>query len=350
MRRPLLVAAVLAAACSARSELDAPIGGASSGGGGTGAAGTGGGSVTIGEGGGAATVVTVGEGGGAITVGPGGAPPTFCGDGVIDPGEECDDGNTRSGDGCSSSCTVEVFDVCGDGVVGATEQCDLGASNEDRPALAWRQGSGAWSPMRPRESSGSAVGFYDYFSASPHTGLEALLTSRAYLYRNTLNGVMSLVVHHGIDQSTTGQAQPSSVVDMHLDGLPPGSFLALSDEMDETSTSGSTADANWQFQNNGDGAVFAGLPIPGDWTITITADFVQGIDTWTVLADAAALPGSPLDMTLPLEIRATSTPSACRTDCTLPTCGDGFLDAGEACDDGNTTSGDGCRSDCASTH
>jgi TonB family protein len=26
----------------------------------------------------------------------------------VDPGEQCDDGNTRNGDGCSSSCTKEV--------------------------------------------------------------------------------------------------------------------------------------------------------------------------------------------------------------------------------------------------
>jgi cysteine-rich repeat protein len=30
-----------------------------------------------------------------------------CGDGKIDPGEECDDGNTMSGDGCSATCTNE---------------------------------------------------------------------------------------------------------------------------------------------------------------------------------------------------------------------------------------------------
>jgi cysteine-rich repeat protein len=31
-----------------------------------------------------------------------------CGDGHKDPGEQCDDGNMMSGDGCSSSCTVEI--------------------------------------------------------------------------------------------------------------------------------------------------------------------------------------------------------------------------------------------------
>jgi len=31
-----------------------------------------------------------------------------CGNGVIETGEECDDGNTVSGDGCSSTCTIEA--------------------------------------------------------------------------------------------------------------------------------------------------------------------------------------------------------------------------------------------------
>ena len=33
-----------------------------------------------------------------------------CGNGAIDPGEECDDGNTNDGDGCSSTCTIESSD------------------------------------------------------------------------------------------------------------------------------------------------------------------------------------------------------------------------------------------------
>jgi fibro-slime domain-containing protein len=75
-----------------------------------------------------------------------------CGNGVIDPGENCDDGNTKSGDGCSADCTtIEPgwtcpkgvgspggscsklpTGVCGDGVLGAGESCDDGntASND----------------------------------------------------------------------------------------------------------------------------------------------------------------------------------------------------------------------------
>ncbi|MBY0279601.1 right-handed parallel beta-helix repeat-containing protein [Candidatus Binatia bacterium] len=46
-----------------------------------------------------------------------------CGDGVQNPGEECDDSNTVDGDGCDSNCT---FTACGNGVVTAGEQCDDG--------------------------------------------------------------------------------------------------------------------------------------------------------------------------------------------------------------------------------
>lgn len=36
-----------------------------------------------------------------------GGVPAACGDGNLDPGEECDDGNTANGDGCSSVCKIE---------------------------------------------------------------------------------------------------------------------------------------------------------------------------------------------------------------------------------------------------
>jgi cysteine-rich repeat protein len=53
--------------------------------------------------------------------------PPFCGDGSADAGEECDDGNMTSGDGCSAMCVVEApAPFCGDGSINAGEECDDG--------------------------------------------------------------------------------------------------------------------------------------------------------------------------------------------------------------------------------
>ena len=49
-----------------------------------------------------------------------------CGNGVLDPGEVCDDGNTVGGDSCSADCTSD--ETCGNGIVdlAAGELCDDG--------------------------------------------------------------------------------------------------------------------------------------------------------------------------------------------------------------------------------
>ena len=70
----------------------------------------------------------------------GGSCPSGCGDGILDTaaGEVCDDGNFKSGDGCSGNCRAIEKDYacpmpgkpctylvkCGDGMLGGIEQCD----------------------------------------------------------------------------------------------------------------------------------------------------------------------------------------------------------------------------------
>ena len=50
-----------------------------------------------------------------------------CGNGVLDLGESCDDGNNQGGDGCDAQCRVET--ECGNGIVEPGEQCDDGNAN-----------------------------------------------------------------------------------------------------------------------------------------------------------------------------------------------------------------------------
>ena len=59
--------------------------------------------------------------------------PPECGDGFVDPGEECDDGDGNSDDGaCTFDCALAK---CGDGLIQqGVEECDLGLENSDAGA------------------------------------------------------------------------------------------------------------------------------------------------------------------------------------------------------------------------
>src|SRR5262249_33252001 len=49
-----------------------------------------------------------------------------CGNGKVEVGEQCDDGNNVACDGCAPTCRLER---CGDGIVECSEQCDDGPAN-----------------------------------------------------------------------------------------------------------------------------------------------------------------------------------------------------------------------------
>jgi cysteine-rich repeat protein len=122
-------------------DVSSGVGGSNRGGtGGTGTGGTGG-SGAIDATGGAGEA---GSGAQAGDAGGGGAPPRpVCGNGTIDGDDVCDDGNTKAGDGCSATCTVEAgwncdaqgcTEICGDGVVVGHEA--LAGGCDDKNAVA----------------------------------------------------------------------------------------------------------------------------------------------------------------------------------------------------------------------
>ena len=73
------------------------------------------------------------EGAGGTSMTTATAPPPTCGDGALDPGEACDDGNAIDCDGCRADCSAKETG-CGDGFACGSEECDAGDANQDTGA------------------------------------------------------------------------------------------------------------------------------------------------------------------------------------------------------------------------
>ncbi len=225
-------------------------------------------------------------------------PPPGCGNGMLEPGEECDNGN------------------------------DNGA-----PELILYQQSVGTVAIVPVESPAPGAGFYGYQSASSHMGYEQPLQSRMLLHRDTKLGGWSLILNHGSEPTASGQTQPSARVRLTVDASFSGMTLDLCDDQSQDQCTFSSATqfrGDWRFKDNTDGAVLGNLPLPGANSLTITPDFRFGISEWVFLDGSGKQ--IVLDRQQPVTIKAVDRGALCRSNCTVPRCGDGIVDVTEACD------------------
>lgn len=234
---------------------------------------------------------------------------------------------------------------CGNGVVELGEECDEGQNNEDRPAIVLlNDGYRDPVPIVPHVSGTDPFTFYNYFSESAHTGFEGVTSSVLFLHHSTSQPGLDLFTIHGIDQDTSGLDSGDCNVDQTFTDVPPEAFIAISDESQELSSLGDgTFVGNWVYHHNSDGGVLSNIPFPGSWRIHVDSVPAACVPTWE------AYDGEQMfEILVPFAIlEAHDTPSLCRLDCTVPRCGDGILDGGEVCDDGNNTGGDGCVANCS---
>ena len=108
-----------------------------------------------------------------------------CGNGVVDPGEECDDGNADPSDGCTNACTI-----CGNGVVTAPEQCDDGNSIDGDGCESSCTATGAlpaadYSPTRAGRTDSASVNCAKAVGAE----LRKFVTSKYGLMRKCLDAI-----------------------------------------------------------------------------------------------------------------------------------------------------------------
>ncbi|MFH2009213.1 MAG: kelch repeat-containing protein [bacterium] len=217
-----------------------------------------------------------------------------CGDNVIDDAEECDDGNVAGGDGCSAEC---LHEYCGNGTLEPPEVCDDGNNVS---------ADGCRDDCQSDESCGNRI--VDYaIGEECDCGTDAASIPAQCSAENGAPG---------------GGCRTDCHIVRCGNGLPdPGEIC---DDGNQTSGDGCSGDC-LSAEVCGNGYV----------DIATGEECDCGSDASSIPASCAAVNGAP--------------GGACRTDCVVVRCGNGLLDPGEVCDDGNQASGDGCSGDCQST-
>jgi len=270
-----------------------------------------------------------------------------CGNGIIDPGETCDDGNSIPGDGCSGVCQIEPNYVCpspgqpctstiicGNGVVEGNEQCDDGntvggdgcsancrieagwicpeAGKPCQPAPAPPCGNGKLDPGEQCDDGNTTDGDGCSSKCQIEPGFMCLTPGSvcapiAYCGDGKLNG--NEECDDGNNVSGDGCSASCRIEPFYTcptPGMPCISTIVCGD-----------------LKITGDEACDDGNTVAGDGC---SADCKQVEPGYTCPNNGGI--GGPCSRIF------------------VPKCGDGILSSDEYCDDGNTVSGDGCSSTC----
>lgn len=275
-----------------------------------------------------------------------------CGNARLEQGENCEDGNTKNGDGCDAKCQLEAGfpPVCGDGIIMAPEQCDDGnaaggdgcsdrcmgesgtgcyrstdcGSNLCIDGVCQACGDAAFCPATLRCMNGVCVPFPASCGNGRREGDEVCDDSNA---------------------ADGDGCSSDCILEEDLPLLCGDGIVMETEECDdgnELRGDGCAPDCLAESGFCGDGTVQRLLgeqcePMSFDASVPYqcSADcrFVSFFCGDGVLDSGEQCDdgGANADW-----------PDHCRLDCSVPRCGDGIRDEEEQCDDGNRTLGDGC--------
>ncbi|HEY5920348.1 MAG TPA: DUF4215 domain-containing protein, partial [Kofleriaceae bacterium] len=247
--------------------------------------------------------------------------PVVCGDNMIGIGEECDDGGTTPGDGCSATCRIEA--VCGDSTLQPGEQCDDGGTMAGDGCSATCQLEGAVTEMEPNEDGsvsmgGSGIDGNDFGSTNPDT-------NGAFTMGTTIAGRIGPVGDEDVYKFTNSSA---GFVNVRFDlwnagpgfgiGTPCGTSIDTGLHVRDAAGSSLASNDDRNGATDRCSGLVYGIP-PGQ---SVYVHVVEYDDDAQILSYAL------------------------QSTYTSVVCGDNMIGPGETCDDGGTMSGDGCSATC----
>jgi cysteine-rich repeat protein len=306
-----------------------------------------------------------------------------CGDGFVALPEQCDDGNTDNGDGCSSTCRYEY--ICGNNVRELGEQCDDGntADGDDCNSGCFRENENIDTPdVYPAGWGEDGVLPFELFVSHTDTSVELWTSDGAGgCPGDTQIEIISVASGSVVASNDDGGPIGRGCSYLDLD-MPAGEYRVELSSPSGDPLAGVFLHSNVFVTIDGDGVYGGHVPSPGGWddfVLTLTEEAIVKFETSTgpgvcttntvlaLLTDigefvdedddggigecslmvgrypageyvvrvngwAGFSPVAPYDMDV--EFLA------------LDECGNFVVEDGETCDDGNTANGDGCSSSC----
>ncbi|MBI4704012.1 MAG: DUF4215 domain-containing protein, partial [Deltaproteobacteria bacterium] len=247
-----------------------------------------------------------------------------CGDGVLQPGEECDDGNPNNYDGCLTTCLKAT---CGDGFAGPGEECDDGnQDNSDSCVKGCKTaacGDGCvWAGMEQCDDANKVDGDGCTNACKlPKCG--------------------DAVVQQGEECDDGNQSNFDACTNACLLPVCGDGFVQAGESCDDGNKSNYDACRNTCVPAAcGDGFLWIGIEACDDGNGN-NADGCTNACKLPTCGDGVVQPGEQCDD------GNSSNNDSCLNNCTPASCGDGWLRTGvEQCDDGNNLGGDGCLANC----
>ncbi|MCK5283627.1 MAG: DUF4215 domain-containing protein, partial [Nanoarchaeota archaeon] len=257
----------------------------------------------------------------------------YCGDGNLDTGEECDDGNNANGDGCSSICEIEPY--CGDGNLDAGEECDDGNN-------ANGDGCSSICQIEPYCGDGNLDAGEECDDGNNANGDGCSSTCKIELAPQ--EDIITLEAEDMPIKTTGGNWAPYDSWCIWSNG-----YIQDTVDFSETRTYSLEVIAKGSYANNAwpnmeiriDGVKVDSKTIDSTgWYSYITIKQITAGSHDVAIAFTNDYYAAPDDRNLYVDkiIIESAEPE--------PYCGDGNLDTGEDCDDGNDANGDGCSSIC----